>query len=219
MGRRYYPSNDQEFRTWLANFCTQLAGNAAQVGLVAADVDPIANANDAFDAALTSHINAQLAARAASGAKFTSRTDAESILKPLVRRICNHPGMTEALRGILGLNQPFIPQAETPISLLKPKAALEPGQGQVIVHWGPEPGNEHINGKPVGVRGAIICRKKTNEQNYQMVGYATSSPFIDYLSGDAADYMYMVRYRGTKQTDVSEWSDPQIIAARGEQAA
>jgi len=89
----------------------------------------------------------------------------------------------------------------------------------VVVHWGPYPSNERINGKPAGVKTANIYRKKDGEDDCALIGYASSSPYIDSITGPAADYTYIVRYRGTKATGVSIPSNAQTIAARGEPAA
>ena len=218
LSKDYVPNNDQAYDAWLENFVVQLAGNAAQVGLVPADVDPISNAFDEFAAAFTTFQSARSAAKAATGAKVTKRTASEQILRPLVRRINNHPGMTDALRGILGLTQEYLVQAETPVSAMTPLLYVVPAAGQVHVHWGPSPKNERANGKPAGVKGANIYRKRAGESAYQIIGYATKSPFIDAVTGPGADYVYVVRYRGTEQTDLSNESESATIAARGEVA-
>ena len=222
MSRSYFPENDRALKDWFINFVTVLSNNLATFGLVAADVTPLDTDVNAFDGALTNYFAQQTLMASASSQKKETKTAAIATLRPLVQRIQSHPAMTDALRSLLGLPERGggnIVLSETPLPLLKPLVALEPGQGQVIVHWGPEPGNERINGKPAGVKGAVICRKKLGEADFQMIGYATSSPFVDYVSGNAADYVYMVRYRGTKPTDVSEWSDEHTVAARGAQAA
>ena len=219
MGRDYFPSSDQEYRTWLTNFVTQLIGNAAQVGLVQADIDPLAAANDLFDASLTNHISARTAARAASSKKFTDRESSEQILRPLVQRISKHPGMTDALRSILGLPVHHGSISATGLEELTPLLNLETGKGCVVVHWGPEPGNERINGKPAGVWAASIYRKKIDEDQYTLVGVSSASPYIDPITGPASDYIYTVQYRGTQPEDVSQPSNPQVITAGGLLAA
>jgi hypothetical protein len=96
---------------------------------------------------------------------------------------------------------------------------LESAVGQVTVHWGPNPTNERINGKPLGVQGARIYRKKSGEDDFQIVGYARTSPFYDSVTGPGSDYTYYVRYQGTKATDLSPQSEEATVAARGALAA
>ncbi|MBP6965581.1 MAG: hypothetical protein KBC96_14385 [Armatimonadetes bacterium] len=216
MAKDYVPSNDQVFDTWLLNFVTVLGVNKALVGLVADDLVPIEDAQGDFNAKYGTHVQQKQLARGATAAKINSRTDAEAVLRPLVKRIQNHPGMTDQLRTLLGLPTPaIIAMAAVPITELIPKIFLETVVGQVTVHWGPEPGNEMINGKPAGVKGANIYRTRAGEDAPTMIGYATRSPYYDDITGDGAEYTYFVRYRGTKQIDLSPPSDEATVAARG----
>lgn len=219
MSKPYYPANDEQYKVWLANFVTQLSGNLAQVGLVAADLDPLSGAFDEFDAALSTHNNAKVAAKAAVNAKFTKRDASEDLLKPLVRRITNHPGMTDALRGILGLQKEHTAAASIPVTEMRPLVLLESNPGGVAVHWGPNPENEGHNGKPEGVKSANIYRRKAGEETYQLIVNVTKSPYIDTIVGDGSDYTYVVRYKGTGPGDLSYQSEAAMVAARGEEAA
>ena len=219
MSRSVIPKNDQVYDAWVANFITHLSGNLAQVGLLAADMDPLDAAYNEFNAAYTSFVAAHLAARSSTSQKLTKRDATDAVLRPLIRRINNHPGMTDALRSLLGLTPQHTLDTPVPITELTPSVFLETAVGQVDVHWGPNPQNENQNGKPLGVKGANIYRKKAGESSFQMLGFATRSPFLDEVSGEASDYTYVVRYRGTKPTELSKPSVAQTIAARGDLAA
>ena len=219
MGRDYVPSNDQQYEAWLANFVAMLTVNASAVGLAPADLTAITAAQDEFTGDYETFVQARMMAKSATGAKNTARAQSEEILRPLVQRIQKHPGMTDQLRALLGLTQQYIEASPIPLEDLMPNMRLEAKTGAVMVHWGTEPANEHTNGKPMGVKGANIYRKKAGDDDYQVVGFATVSPYIDRVMGPATDYTYVVRYRGTKQFDLSLESDPVTIAARGELAA
>jgi hypothetical protein len=219
MGNSPIPSNDVDYDGWLVNFVEVLATNAGVVGLLPADVDPLAAAQSAFDTALSDHNMKQMAGKAATAFKDTRRTEADALLRPMIQRINNHPGMSQQLRELLGLDRTDIVQAATPIEALTPLVSLDSGIGQVTVHWGPNPLNERSNGKPAGVKGGNVYRKKSGETDYQIVGFATTSPYYDVITGAGADYTYVVRYRGTKSTDLSQQSEANTIAARGELAA
>ncbi len=215
----YFPANDQQYSQWLDNFVTVLALNAATVGLVPDDLEPIETAKDSFAAKLADYTQKRQYAKAACAAKDTERRVSEEILRPLVKRINGHPGMTDQLRVMLGLKKEEMPQALPPIEQLVPEVYLESRVGLVTVHWGPNPLSERWNGKPSGVKGAVIYRRKTGEPDFRLIGFSTSSPFYDEISGDASDYTYVVRYRGTKTTDLSAPSPAETIAARGDLAA
>lgn len=219
MSRSVIPKNDYVYDAWVANFITHLSGNLAQVGLVAADMDALDTAYGEFNTSYQSFVAAHLAARSSTSQKLTKRAATDAVLRPLIRRINNHPGMTDALRSLLGLTPQHVLDTPVPITELTPSVFLETAVGQVDVHWGPNPQNENQNGKPLGVKGANIYRKKAGESNFQMLGFATRSPFLDEVSGEASDYTYVVRYRGTKPTELSKPSVAQTIAARGDLAA
>ncbi len=219
MSKSCIPYADQEYNSWLQNFVTQLLANVATFGMVASDVDALADSQSNFDAAYTNHKAAQLASKAATAQKVNRRDESLELLRPIVRRIQNHPGMTDALRGILGLVPQTIGESALPIDTLKPNMLLKTGPGKVFVHWGISPQNERLNRKPEGVLVGVVYRKKAGEEDYQMVGFSTSSPYVDTIVGTAEDYVYVVRYRGTDPKDVSLQSEAAMIAARGELAA
>ena len=207
------------YDAWLLNFLTQLGANLAQVGLVAADVAPLDTAYNNFDAAYQACEVARLASRASTSTKIIRRAESDAILRPLIRRINNHPGMDDGLRSLLGLSPEHALDVPLPISELEPSVYLRASGGQVFVHWGPDPRNERENGKPLGVKGANIYRKKVGESDFAMISFATRSPYVDTVTGEAQDYTYVVRYRGTKPSELSGASVAWTIAARGDLAA
>ena len=220
MARNDIPSKDSDLSSWMNTFVSALAANAGTFGLLSADMAPLSDANDAFGVALADYMNKKQAIDAALGLKSMTRTDALAELRPMIQRICKHPAMNDQLRGILGLGRDGELQSATPISLIPaPSLYLESVIGQVVVHWGPTPQNERTNGKPAGVRGCNIYRRKAGEDEYQMMNFVTSSPYVDSITGPAADYEYVARYRGTKTIDLGAQSDAATVAARGQLAA
>ncbi len=220
MARNVLPTSDNDFNVWLQAFVSNLTTNAGMVGLIPANLTPITTASGAFIDSLTNYQLQKALATSAIALKNTDRQEALAILRPLIQRICKHPGMTDQLRGLLGLGRDDTVQSPTPIELLTPPSLyLESMVGSVIVHFGPTPQNERTNGKPAGVLGCNIYRKKSGETQYQLVNFATSSPYTDTIVGSAADYQYVARYRGTKATELSSSSAEATTAARGELAA
>lgn len=220
MPKDYVPVNDDQLKTWLTNFVAILGVNAGTVGLVSADLTPIDTATGNFVAGLEAYQAKQNEMTAASLYKKTTRTDAIDILRPLVRRVNNHPGMTDQLRGLLGLP----PRGESLRSNMStgpevPGIFVETALGQVTVHFGTDPQNERINGKPAWARGCNIYRKKAGEDEYSLMAFDTASPYVDEIFGAGAEYTYAVRYRGTKSSDIGAQSAEVTIAARGMIAA
>jgi hypothetical protein len=219
MGRTYYPQNDQAYDTWLAHFVEQIEINGGLVGLVPADLAALTAAQGDFANKYAEHVMERGIAKTKTSAKVTSRANSEALLRPLVQRIQKHPGMSDQLRSALGLVPLYLNEDPLPITELTPMVYLESKVGQVTVHWGPNPTKENQNGKPAGVRAATIYRRKAGETAFQVIGLATSSPYYDEISGEGSDYTYYVRYRGSKQTDISAPSPEATVAARGVLAA
>ena len=70
---------------------------------------------------------------------------------------------------------------------------------QVTVHWGPNPGNEHLNGKPAGVQGCEIQYVKNEEPEDENawfnLGMDTDSPLLHEVhETSATTYIYRARY-------------------------
>jgi hypothetical protein len=220
LARNHIPTNSTRFSGWLTNFVTRLTAHAEEVGLVPADLTPISDADGSFGAALADFITQRRLAHAAAALKTTEQREAMAILRPLIQRVCTHPGMTDELRGLLGLGRDDLRQSPVPIKELPaPGLYLEASVGVVTIHWGPNPRNERSNGKPPGVKGCNIYRKKRGEEAFTRLEYVTSSPYYDPITGPAADYTYFACYRGSKPNELGRQSAEQTIAARGVLAA
>jgi len=213
------PTNDQDMDVWMTRFTTALTAHMALFGIPAGTQAAVDAAKDDFAATLATYIDKKDEAQSASAAKNTSKEEAKELVRPIVRQINNHPAMTDALREEFGLNIPGTGQATQGIGPEEPGLYLETRLGQVIVHFGTEPRNERINTKPSWAKGVNIYRKTAAEDVYTMVAMETSSPYVDSIYGNAADYTYMVRYRGTRPSEMGAESAEVIIAARGALAA
>jgi hypothetical protein len=213
----YVPSSDQDYAAWLYNLVTGLNDHLEDLGLDAADILPLQTEYTAFSGALTAYNDKKIALTAATNLKKDKRGLSEITLRPLVQRVQHAPGMTDELRGELGL--PVRSGRTThSVGVEVPKIYLETEPGSVSVHFGTEPANEKINGKPLWAKGCLIYRKRADEENFQMVAWASTSPYLDTVEGQGADYTYYVRYRGTKATDIGQGSQQMTVAARGLEA-
>lgn len=211
----YIPRNDAEFINWAANFLAVLGANLSELGLVAADLTAVADERTLFSTALTDQIRLQAEAKSAVENKKARRRSFEGLVRPLARRISYHPGMTNDLRARLGLNVPGETRRRLSAGTDVPGVFLETSPGQVLVHFGTDPANEQLNGKPDWAHGCFIYRKKTGESDFSMIAYDTASPYLDRVTGPAVDVTYRVAYRGTRETDIGPMSPEQTIAAGG----
>lgn len=214
-GTDFIPNKDAELLGWVAHFMSELSGRLGEFGLVPEDVGPLENVMIAFDGALAIHIQKRAEAKSAVEAKKDARTDLERVVRPLVRRINNHPGMTNDLRAVLGLHVPGQGRRASSVGTDVPSMVLETRPGMVLVHFGTDASNEQLNGKPDWAHGCFIYRKKTGEDEFRMVAYDTASPYADMVSGPAVDVTYRVAYRGTRETDIGPMSPEQTVAAGG----
>jgi hypothetical protein len=219
MAGNYIPANDLQFRQWFQNFVTVLTANEAAFDLVPADVTPLSAASTDFGTKLEDHVAKRNAAATATATKNTSRDAAESVIRPMARRINNHPAMTDALRVQLGLRAPESGGGLATAGNEDPGIYLESGIGVVIVHFGTDPQNEMHNGKPAWVKGCNIYRKANGDANFRLIAFETASPYVDTIIGAGADYSYYVQYRGTKASDTGRSSAATTIAAGGQIAA
>lgn len=211
----YIPRKDGNLTKWLANFAATLEAHAAEFGVPEDQIALLYEQCAAYTGDVDDYVRKRTAALAACRTKAKSRTSAESTARFLAQWIGHHPAMDNGLRTELGLRPKNMEDAPTPIEQLVPIIHLESHLGTVTVHWGPNPMNERFNGKPKGVHTAAIFRKKTGEEEYRLVGYTTKSPYRDTIKGPAAEYSYIVRYRGRKVNKLSMQSQPAIIAACG----
>ena len=213
MPNDYIPTSDAEFLAWSTNFFTVLNANLATVGLTAADVTPHTTAQTAFATAVTDQVAKQAALDGSVATKKTRRSAYATPLRPLVKRIQAHPGMTDALRAQLGITVPTRTKRRRSPGPELPLLRLETRPGQVILHFGTEPGNEQRNGKPAWALGCNLYRKKAGEAEFSLIAFDTSSPYIDTVSGPATDVTYKAAYRGSRDTDEGGFSPEQTVAA------
>ncbi len=213
MASDYLPKNDSELVTWLANFVTVLNGNLAAVGLVAADVTPLTGAQTGFGAAVTDQIAKQAAAKAAVETKFTKKDQLEVVIRPLVRRINNHPGMTNTLRGQLGINAPTGTRTQRGVGPEIPGMILNLEPGRVVIHFGTDAGNELTNHKPDWAKGCNIYRRIGATGDFALIAFDTASPYVD-IHGltTASNVSYRAAYRGTKEADIGASCPEQTVA-------
>lgn len=214
MARRYIPPNDLEFVAWMNNFLTVLNANLATFGLVANDLTPLTNARNDFQTKLGNFQSAQTALRTASEAKKDSRSVAESLFRQMAQRINRHPNMTDALRAQLGLSVPRARQRRG-VGPEIPGVRLEVDAGRVVVHFGTNPDNERLNGKPEWALGANIYIREEQEPTYRLLAFDTASPYVWEYRGAPKRFFFRVAYRGVRERDEGTPSPEEAVSVGG----
>ena len=217
MGNTYYPQNDSELRSWMADFLEGLEPLVTEFRLNEDDFEELRKLSAEFEGALEDYTRKQIEARAACAHKTESREEMLEQLRRVVRHADAHPSMNNSIRAGLGLAPKGLVRQKRLIGQQTPLLLLETGPGRVTVHWGPNPGNERKNGKPDGVKGCNIYRRKAGEREFDLRAFATRSPYHDEVTGNAADWEYVAQYIGSQS--VGPKCEPVVIAARGELAA
>lgn len=217
----YVPHRSEQLVSWFANFVEGLTENADVLGVDPADIAQLDAACSRLDAALVEQLTARCAAKAATAEKNARHNESDDLIRAMVRRITGNPAMTDAIRCQLGLHVPDLTRtpANTEAGNEVPRIDVEALPGNVIVHFGTSPSSEHRNSKPSWAAGCIIYRKKSGESEFRMVGFQTVSPYVDPITGPAADYTYIVRYQGKTAADAGVFSSPATVAASGLLAA
>ena len=165
---QYIPYNDTAFLAWMNNFLSVLNANLATFGLTAADLTPLTNARNDFQTKLSNFQAAETAYRAASEAKKTARLAAEPLFRQMAQRVNRHPAMTNELRAQLGLTVPK-PRQRRGVGPEVPGVRLEVDAGRVVIHFGTNPDDERLNGKPAWALGANIYIKAADEAEYRLL--------------------------------------------------
>ena len=106
MASDWVKSRDRDFCEQVNKLIAIIANHQAVWGLSHEDLLSLTECKASFDAALSEHTVTASAYHKAVGEKQVSRDRLERALRMTVRRINNHPGMTDALRQEMNLAAP-----------------------------------------------------------------------------------------------------------------
>ncbi len=210
----FMPTNDSQLVNWLNAFLAVVNANLVALGLVAGDVTPISTAITAFSNSVTDQIAKRNAFDAAVAAKNLARAALMLLLRPFIRRINNHPGMTDTLRQSMGLPTPDRTPTRRGVGPEIPGVHLEIRPGQVVVHFGTNPDNEALNGKPFWALGVNIYRQLAGETAFSLIAMDTASPYVDHLAAGAVA-TYKLAYRGIRESDLGAESIAETVTVGG----
>ena len=99
-------SRDAAFQSQADELVAIIACHVGVWGLSPAELLPLERSKQDFDAAMAEQAEQSARYRLAVARKQEKREELERTLRRMVRRINNHPGMTEELRKKMGLASP-----------------------------------------------------------------------------------------------------------------
>ncbi len=215
----FIPRDDANKLLWLANFNLWLGANGLTHGFTAGEITAFDNAYSDASAAVVGNTSAQAAARATTVDKNAKLGAAVSLARADVQRLQNHPATTDADRAAAGVTVPdTIPTPADPNFILTvppPLLLLDFGvRRQVTIHWGPNPGDEANNGRPVGTIGCQVQQAKggipVNEALWFPVDTDPESPLLHLIDDQQpVTIAYRGRYVG-KNLKYGPFGDPVV---------
>jgi len=202
----YIPDDDVGKLMWFKSFDLWLQAHGAGHGISPAQIVELSARAADFNTAMVAHERAQAAAKAATAEKNGARTAIVTLGRKYVRVLQADLSMTDAERAAAGLTVPDrIPTPTDPeaISAIKPPLLLLDFRirHQVTIHWGPNPGNERRNARPVGTYGCEIQFARggvpADASGWTALKLDRKSPFTHHIEDTKpTTYIYRARYIG-----------------------
>ena len=185
----FIPRQDDSFKVWFDKFTAYAQAHAGELGLSSAQATELASIRVAWDAGYGRHIEAHHASMAATADKDRLRREAEQMVRFCSGYIQRRRETTNDQRVSLGLRIPD--RKPTPLSpdavlrISPPSLVLDWSQrGQVGIHFGPNPSDEHRNGLPEGVKGVRLWwapadpEKDLEHLAWEWLADDTRSPYL-----------------------------------------
>lgn len=196
----YIPDSDADFSTWLNNFITYANANLTTLGLVAADVTPVATAATAFDTEVENNVAAQASAKGARQKKDDARSAVEELARRLVQRLQTSTTVKDGDRHSLGLHVRSTTRTAASVPTTRPVATIDTSQRlQHTISFGDEttPGSRK---KPAGAMGCEIWVKlgtaPADPSELSFLAMDTKTPYTAVYDGADAGKpaFYMLRW-------------------------
>jgi hypothetical protein len=213
----YIPTTDEEKVRWFAKFAVWLAANGVAHGFTPAQITAFQTLASQSNTALDAHLVAKDAARAATSTKNVAIGEATALARDYAQKLQHDLNMTDADRANAGLTLPD--SSPTPTSSLSLNEMTPPLllldfsiRRQVIIHWGMDPINEHLNARPAGTIGAEIQYAiggiPAQETGWTTLELDTESPAVHHLNiTTPTTIIYRARYVG-KNLQYGNFDDP-----------
>ena len=216
----FIPAPDDAFDTWFAAYQQYVAANFAALGLTPAEALDVLNAKTLWSLGYSNVVVTKNAYQAAVEVKDEKREDAEIVIRRITGKIQARPETTDAQREFLGITVPDrIPTPLDPEKILlhaPPLHLVVPHRGQVVLHFGPDPGNENSNALPDIARAVRIFRAAggvpADVSGWVFVAEISHSPYVDVL-GNSAPITVSYRFQYIDRLGRhGPYSDPVTVA-------
>lgn len=102
----YMPHRDGDLAKWEENFNTKLTTYAATVGVLPAEVTEVSDVIHAHATSFSEMVSAKDTAKSKVAGNNAKKKSMRDLVRPLVQRIKNHPGYTDAIGKDLGIIGP-----------------------------------------------------------------------------------------------------------------
>jgi len=193
---KYIPDRDGDFDVWFQNYQQYAVANAVALGLTPAQALEIQTAKINWSLGYSNLISARNAYQAAQEIKDEKREAGETVIRKITGIVQKRPETTDAQREGLGITvpdrqpTPLDPEAIRHIAppILLPDFSQ---RGQVTIHFGPNPQDEHKNALPEIARavrlqfyiGVVTPGTDVNALPWQWLADDTHSPYLHILNG------------------------------------
>ena len=215
----YIPTTEAERIAWLERFNIFMQANGASYGFTPAELAELDSEVTAARTAFNDCITLEVAYRAGVQLKKHTLADAISEARGDVRRLQVAPNMTDEVRAEAEITVPDeIPTTTTATAVGEtdpPEIVLDFSRRQrITIHFGPNPGNEKLNGKPEGVYAAEIQFHRgglpEHEADWQFLEIDTASPFVHVVHEDVpTTYAYRACWVDTRRNR-GPYGDPAV---------
>lgn len=201
----YIPDPDTNFVSWLTNYKTQVAGQAATFGLTAGEVTAVEADLTLIQGKINTLVQKKAEQQAATADKQTSRKAVEGRARALANRIKTHPSYTAALGQQLCI---FGPEDTTDLTTAKPTLrANSSNAGSVTIGFNKSSSS--------GIR---LESKRGSETLFVFQAVDTNSPYMDARAnltlGTPETRQYRAQYL-TGDDTIGELSDVLTITVPG----
>ena len=201
----FIPPSDADFDSWLQNFVSYVAANAAALGASPAEVTALQGVQTDWDAKYPASNTAFAASLAATQAKTDSRIAGEAFIRPFVGRLQSNPSVTDAQRQSLGITVRSTTRTAVGPPASKPVASIDPSQRLRHTIAFVDELTPTSRAKPDGVQGCEIWTKvgdpvPAGPNDVHYLALDTRTPSV--AEFDAADAgktaYYMLRWISTR---------------------
>ena len=196
----YLPDSDTDFTAWMQNFITYANANLSALGLTAADLTPIQNAETSWETATAANVTAQAQAQSARQTKDDARSRQENLVRPLVAQLQASQTVTDAQRQALQLNVRSATRTPAPTPTSRPVATIDTSHRlQHTISFVDEL-TPTSRAKPDGVTGCEIWVKigdtPSDPSELKYLATDTRSPYVAEFDGADAGKTayYMLRW-------------------------